>query len=179
MWQGPPMQNLTPFQLLVKSQQQPDKIEMQELMKYPLMPVPSSVGTADGYLLKMDKSNGLAYLTKGVDNADVPLNERTFHIEDGNASFYTMKEVPGTFRQIAQKVFDQTTSGRSNVLLSTDMYKQKSIKAMERSNRGSGEKRLIKEKTQDGRRNGTTFCVMTAISSSLFMWFWKLEWQWL
>ena len=142
---------------------------MQELMKYPLMPVPSSVGTADGYLLKMDKSNGLAYLTKGVDNADVPLNERTFHIEDGNASFYTMKEVPGTFRQIAQKVFDQTTSGRSNVLLSTDMYKQKSIKAMERSNRGSGEKRLIKEKTQDGRRNGTTFCVMTAISSSLFM----------
>jgi len=55
-----------------------------------------------------------------------------------------MKEVPETFRQIAQKVFDQKTSGRSNVLFSTDMYKEKSIKAMERSNRGSGKRRLIK-----------------------------------
>ena len=83
------------------------------------------------------KSKGLAYLTKGVDNADVPLDERTFHIEDGNASFYTMKEVPGTFRQIAHKVFDQTTSGRSNVLFSTDMYKEQEIWANAHETRDS------------------------------------------
>ena len=46
------------------SPKQSEKIDMGELMKYPLMPVPSSIGTPDGYLLKTDKSKGFTYLTK-------------------------------------------------------------------------------------------------------------------
>ena len=45
------------FQLLVLSQEQSEKIDMRELMKYPLMPVLSTIGTPDGYLLKAEKSN--------------------------------------------------------------------------------------------------------------------------
>ena len=56
------------FQLLVLSQKQSEKIDMRELMKYPLMPVPSSIGTPDGYLLKTDKSKGFTYLTKELDD---------------------------------------------------------------------------------------------------------------
>ena len=52
------------FQLLVLSQKQSEKIDMRELMKYPLMPMPLSIGTPDGYLLKTDKSKGFSYLTK-------------------------------------------------------------------------------------------------------------------
>ena len=137
------------FHLLMRSQQQEEKIEMLELMKYPLMPVPSSIGTADGYLLKTDKSKGFAYLTKGMEDADVPVDQQTFNIEDGNATFYTMNQVPSTFKQISEKLFDITTSGKSNVLFSTDMYKEHSIKSLERSKHGSGEALLIKgENTQ-------------------------------
>lgn len=120
------------FQLLVKSQQQPAEIEILELLKYPLMPVPSSIGTADGYLLKTDKSKGFAFLKKGVEDADVPLDRQTFNIEDGNATFYTMKEVPATFKRISEKIFDISTAGKSSVLCSTDMYTQHSIRSLER-----------------------------------------------
>ena len=40
------------FQLLVLSQKQSERIDMRELMKYPLMPMPN------GYLLNTDKSKG-------------------------------------------------------------------------------------------------------------------------
>ena len=55
------------FHLLVLSQKQSEKIDMRELMKYPYMPMPSSIGTLDGYLLKTDKSKGFTYFTKELD----------------------------------------------------------------------------------------------------------------
>ena len=47
------------FQLLVLSQKQSEKIDMRKLMKYPLMPMPSSVGTPDGYLLRQIRAKDL------------------------------------------------------------------------------------------------------------------------
>lgn len=132
------------FQLLVRAQNQPEKIKLRELVKYPLMPVPSAIGTADGFLLKTNKAKGFDFLTKGIEDADIPPDEKTLHIEDGNATFYTMKEVPATFRQISEKIFDVSTGRKSSVLFSTDMYQENSIKSVERSSRGSGEGRIIK-----------------------------------
>ena len=85
------------FQLLVLSQKQSEKIDMRELMKYPLMPIP------DGYLLKTNKSNGFTYLTKESDDFTMLLNAKTLNVEDRNAFLYCMKEVPTTFKQICQK----------------------------------------------------------------------------
>ena len=49
------------FQLLVRAHDQPEKIELKELVKYPLMPVSSAIGTADGFLLKTNKAKGLKF----------------------------------------------------------------------------------------------------------------------
>ena len=65
------------FQLLVLSQKQLEKIDMRELMKYQLMPVPSSIGTPDDYLLKTNKSKGFTYLTKELDDFTMPSDAKT------------------------------------------------------------------------------------------------------
>ena len=36
--------------LLVKSQTQPEKLDLKEVLQYPLMKVPSAIRTADGYV---------------------------------------------------------------------------------------------------------------------------------
>ena len=107
------------------------------------MPVPSSIGTPDGFLLKTnEKAKGFEYLTKETADADQPPDEMTLNIEDGNAVFYFMKYVPKTFKQITETIFDINTSKKTNVF-STDMYKEKSMKSLERSIRGSGEKYIV------------------------------------
>ena len=55
------------FQLLPLSQEQSQKIDMRELTKYPLMPMPSSIA----YLLKTDKSEGFTCLTKELDDFNI------------------------------------------------------------------------------------------------------------
>jgi hypothetical protein len=111
-------------------------------MKYPLTPVPYSLATADGYLNKTDKARGLHYLIKGVDNAALPSSGTTLVVEDGNAVLYYMREVPGNFKEICQKMLDMMVK-TSDVVFSTDMYHVDSVKAVERRKRGCGEKLII------------------------------------
>ena len=131
------------MQLLVQSQQPDINIDLATLMKYPLTPVPFSIGTADGCLEKTDKSKGLKYITEGIDLADIPQSDKTLLvIEDGNALFHSMKEVPNNFRQISEKLFNMMPQ-RVDVIFSTDMYKENYVKRMERDRRGNGERLLI------------------------------------
>ena len=129
------------FKLLVKSQTQ--KLDLQELMRYPLMPVPSAIGTPDGHLLKTDKSKGFHSLVKDIKDASVPSDQETMYIEDGNAIFHSMREMPRTFKQICQNILSIALSAKTNVIFSTDSYMPDSIKLLERSMRGCGEKRLV------------------------------------
>ena len=119
------------------------RIDMKELMAFPLTPIPYSIGTADGFLAKTDKAKGYHHLTKDIEDAVVLQGEKTLVIEDGNASFYYMKELPDNFNQISHKVFD-IMSKNPDVIFSTDMYKDDSVKAMERKRRGCAEKLIIK-----------------------------------
>ena len=107
------------------------------------MPVQSAIVTADGFLLKTNKAKGFDFLTKCIEYADIPPDGDTLNIEDGNSTFYSMKEVPATFRQISEKCFDVSTARKSSVLFSTDMYQQNWVNSLERSARGSGEERII------------------------------------
>ena len=50
--------------LLVKSLEENVTIDMAKLMKYCLTPIPYSIGTADGFLSKTDKSKSFSNLTK-------------------------------------------------------------------------------------------------------------------
>ena len=132
------------LQLLIKLQRQDETVDLKELMSYPLMPVPSSIGTPDGFLAKTDKSKGFHYLIKGIEDAEIREKSMTMYIEDGNATFYNLKQLPSTFRGISEQIFDISTSGKEHVIFSTDMYFPRSVKSQERERRGCGEKRIIK-----------------------------------
>ena len=129
------------LQLFIRSQEG-GKVEIEELMKFPLTPVPYSLATADDFFNKTDKSKGFHYLMKGVDNATLPSVDTTLIIEDGNAVFHYLTEVPGNFKQICYKVLDRLPK-KTDVLFSTDMYYPDSIKSVERKRRGCAEKLLI------------------------------------
>ena len=126
-------------------------------MKYPLMPVSSPIGTLDGYLLKTNENKGFAYLKTELDDFTMPSDAKTLNVEDGNAIFYCMKEVPATFKQIFEKIYDVSIVGKSDLLFSTDMYNENSIKSMERTSRGSGQKRKTKGESKKRPKNWKSF----------------------
>ena len=69
--------------------------------------------------------------------ADVPLppQDSTLVIEDGNACFCYLKELPSNSKQITRRVFDMLAKSGDTVFR-TNMYKADSIKAMKRTRRG-------------------------------------------
>ncbi|MEW8548337.1 MAG: hypothetical protein AB2693_32945, partial [Candidatus Thiodiazotropha sp.] len=111
-------------------------------MKYPLTPVPYSLATADGFINKTDKAKGLHYLIKDIENSALPPCETTLVIEDGNALFHYLREVPGNFKQICHKLLDMLVK-TSDVVFSTDMYYPESVKAVERRRGGCGDKLVL------------------------------------
>ena len=132
------------FNLLVQLQKLgPDVVDLRVFVSYPLTPVIYSIGTVDGFLAKTNKSKGFQWLTKSIVNATFPLSpEETIVIEDGNAIFHCLTDIPGTFAEISEKTFDMMSNCK-NVIFSTDMYKANSVKTMERIRRGTSNKLLI------------------------------------
>ena len=126
------------FNLLVQLQKLgTEVIDLRTFVSYPLTPVIYSIGTTDGFLAKTNKSKGFQWLTNSCVNSKYPESpEKTIVIEDGNAIFHCLNDLPGTFGEIAEKVFDMMSSCK-NVIFSTDMYKVDSVKTMERIRRGT------------------------------------------
>ena len=138
-------------------QKQSEKIDMRELMKYPLMPMPSSIGTPDDYILKTDKSKEFTYLTKELDDFTMLLDAKTLNVDNRNGIFYCMKEMPVTFKQICEKIYDVRNAGKSDLLFNTDMCKENSIKNLKRTSRSSGQKSIIKSKSTKRPKNWKLF----------------------
>ncbi|PIK40913.1 hypothetical protein BSL78_22227 [Apostichopus japonicus] len=129
------------LQLLAKCEEE----DIAEVHEIPLIPVPPSLGTPDGFLAKTNKSTGMNYTTKNIFSEDV-LNapDEVMYVEDGNALFYCIK-TQKTFADISRASFSMATSGkRDNVIFSTDSYEPQSIKCQERLRRSAGERRIIK-----------------------------------
>ena len=128
------------FKLLVKSQLMEQPINLSELMKYALTPVPHSLGTPDGFLAKTDKSKIVHYLTHDVPENVAPPTDNVIYILDGNAIIHMMKDLPPTFGLICLKLLDIVTFNKKDVIFSTDSYHPNSIKSQERLRRGVSEK---------------------------------------
>ena len=129
------------FQLLIKSQLLDEPIDLDELMRYSLTPVPASLGTADGFFAKTNKANMLHFLLDdSLDNDTYPKD--AIFIQDGNALFHALTDLPPTFGRIALKVLDQMVA-KKNFIFSTDSYQPDSIKAQERIRRGCSEKLIL------------------------------------
>ena len=122
------------FQLLIKSQLIDEPLDILELMKYFLSPVPPFLGTPDGFFAKTNKASMLHYLL--TDHTDeVPFPKDALHIQDGNALFHALKDLPPTFGGYCLKILDHMIS-KKNFVFSTDSYDEDSIKAQERKRRG-------------------------------------------
>ena len=137
------------FHLLVKSQTQSErKLDLDKLLTYPLTPVPYSIGLADGFLAKTDKSKGYKHVVKDCDDAKLPDPRQNLITEDGNAVFHCLREIPQTFGDISRMVLGSALH-LSTVIFSTDMYKEDSVKGVERNRRGVGDKLILSgEKTK-------------------------------
>ena len=85
------------------------------------------------------------YLTKKLDDFTMPSDAKTLNVEDGNVIFYCMKEVLALFKQTCEQICDVSIVEKSILPFSTDMYKENSIKSMERKSCGSGRKCIIKD----------------------------------
>lgn len=134
-------QNDIAFMLLIKSQQLAEPFDLDELMRYPLTPVPHSLGTADRYFNKTNKSTMLHYLLEDS-SEDVPYPKDALHIQDGNALFHALTNMPPTFGEICLQVLDQMVA-KKDFVFSTDSYHADSIKAQERLRRGYSQQYLV------------------------------------
>ena len=108
-----------------------------------MTPVPSCLGTSDGFLSKTNKAKGLQYLTKDLSDAIEPRQDQTLLIVDGNALYHSLTDIPENFQGVCEKLF-KMFPGSSDFIFSTDMYHDKSIKSMERKRRGTSQTYLLK-----------------------------------
>ena len=59
--------------------------------------------------------------------------------------FYQLKQIPSNFEQICEKIYGMATC-QEDVIVSTDIYTDTSVKSLERKRRGSGDKLILKGK---------------------------------
>ncbi|XP_068202843.1 uncharacterized protein [Palaemon carinicauda] len=134
------------FLLLVKSQCLDEPIDLDELMKYSLMPVPPSIGTSDGFFAKTNKATILHYLMEEFNQDELPYPKDALFIQDGMALLHVLSNLPPTCGEICLQILDQMIA-KKHFLFSTDSYFPGSIKAQERLRRGT---RYSTESTPQG-----------------------------
>ena len=119
-------------QLRVLSQE--NNVNLQKVMEYALATVPWALGTADGMPIKTDK----AVLMHNLEDASAyksPTMERSkIHVLDGNALLHSLGNIPETFGELAKKCFTSIPRA-SKIHFITDIYKNDSIKSIERLRR--------------------------------------------
>lgn len=128
--------------LLVKSQHLDQPISLEELMMYPLTPVPHSLGTPDGFYNKTNKAALIHYLTEDANEEIQCPKEATLFIQDGNALIHALKNLPSTFGHICLQILDQMIA-KNDFVFSTDCYHPDSVKGQERLRRGSSQKLIV------------------------------------
>ena len=85
--------------------------------------MPYSIGLAVGFLAKTDKSKALHHTVKNIDDSDLSVYQSDcMIIEDGNAQFYSLQEIPPSFGDIAHKILSSIVGHASPVIFSTDTY---------------------------------------------------------
>ena len=108
------------MKILIASQENKIDLDLEDLINFPLTSVPFSLGTADGFLAKTDKSKGMHYLTNETELQHFPNPEETYFIE----------EIPNNFEKNSIKIFE-IMQKKSDFCFSTDSYNLFSIKTLE------------------------------------------------
>ena len=159
--------------LLIKSQLLQEPIDLDEMMTYSLTPVPHSLGTADGFFNKTNKAAMLHFLMDDGPE-EIPYPKDALYIQDGNALFHALTNLPPTFGEICFQLLDQMVA-KKNFVFSTDSYYADSIKAQERLRRGFSQRYII-----DGpaTRKPTDFKLFLANEDNKSQLCHLLQWVW-
>ena len=109
--------------------------------------IPFSVGLPCDFMVKTDKSKLFHKVSEGIDDSSMPPVSETLCIYDGNANYHCLRDIPGNFKKICRKIFNSMLKN-GDAVFSTDMYKENSIKSMERRRRGMSDKLIINSATK-------------------------------
>ena len=112
-------------------------IDLDTFMSYLLSPVPHCLDTPDGFFAKTNKASMLNFIMESHDVVE-QYPKCSMFIQDGNALFHTLNNIPPTFGGICLQILDHM-AGKQNFIFSTDSYCQGSIKSQERLRRRCGE----------------------------------------
>ena len=116
------------------------KLEMKQVLSYPLGPIPWAIANADGSLRKTDKAKFMNDIAENVPVAEA-FTEKSACIIDGMSIVQKVEGNQKTFGDIAKTVLKRILregdkSDRVDVVF--DVHREGSIKDAERVNRGSG-----------------------------------------
>ena len=103
------------------------KVDMAEVLSYPLTPVPLSLSHVDGTVLKTKKSTLTSTLEIKVIKRPPDIVHET--VIDASFFLYLQYNLPSTFGQVAKVILSNIKKAKGNVILS--------IKDSERNNRAS------------------------------------------
>ena len=119
------------------------QVSLENVLSYPLGQVPWALATADGALIKTDKSKLMHSSEEKSLLVQRPTVAFVCYIIDGNAVQQAMVSLSSTFGELAECVFDQLPRAQ-HVDFVTDSYHPCSIKGVERSRRGSAKAHQVK-----------------------------------
>ena len=117
-------------------------MNIKEVFKYELSHVPLSLASSDGSLCKTTKSK-LSHVLEKTQNPQQEIPVGKVLIVDGMALFHSLKVIPPTFQDLAQKVLkilllQGDECGRvTRIDFVCDQYKDPSIKSSERNSRSN------------------------------------------
>ena len=120
--------------LLTKSLELKSPVDIDEALKYLLSPVPLSIAHADGEKRKTNESALYDYALKSctssqsIDN----LNGSKVYVLDLAALLRSTVKIPGTFEELAMKVYNDIQNAYNTIYVACDTYRTQSIKSPER-----------------------------------------------
>ena len=110
-------------------------IDLESVFAYQLGPVPWSLATCDGGMVKTNKAQLMHHLETECTASSVPSVDKTVCVVDGNALIQSCVGLPETFAELALQIFNYLPKS-PQVHFVTDCYHFHSIKSFERSRRG-------------------------------------------
>ena len=113
------------------------KVDMAEVLTYPLTPVPLSLSHVDGTMLKTDKSKLYSVLEPNK-KSDPPVANET--VIDASFFLYLQLNLPSTFGGVARAILSKVMNHNGSVIhYVTDKWLSPSIKDSERVGRNSSD----------------------------------------
>ena len=131
-------------------------------MSYQLGQVPRTLATADGAPVKSNKSKLLHNLEGTVEVSENPVREEKVYIYNGNALLQAMREIPDTFKEVAERVFNLLPKNHTMDFV-TDSYHENSIITFERRRRGITRTFLLSGPKTKHHEIGNHLCPMMTI----------------